>query len=138
MIDSLGRVNTGGGKKDGSGRTVPMSVNKFRKRWRDYYNSPEGDRALLEAQNAEPSLRAVVLRLVMPAPQEPPSGPPPTPPFVLILGSNGAQAALGYAPHGVVPGMEQFMPDRVQAALPATTKGHSNGKGSGKRKPTDR
>lgn len=52
---------------------------------------------------------------------------PAMPPFVLLIGANGNQMALGYAPQGVVPGMESLMPSQVKALLPP----HGNGKGNG-------
>jgi len=56
--------------------------------------------------------------------------PPALPPFVLMIGTNGGHVALGYAPQGIVPGMETFMPPEVKA-LPAPA---GNGHG-GKRRP---
>lgn len=122
-----------GGARPGAGKPLDPIVDRWRgwireRLWKD--RKKHYDLAVKLAEEAEPALLHQLYNKALPTPLDPTPGPPALPPFVLMIGTNGGHVALGYAPQGIVPGMETFMPPEVKA-LPAPA---GNGHG-GKRRP---
>lgn len=121
-----------GGAREGAGKPLDAKVTRWREWIRDrLWERREAHLRLAErrAGKGEAALLCKLYEKALPTPQDPAPGPAPSPPFVLLIGQNGGQIALGYSPQGVVPGMERFMPAEVQAQLPPAGNGHKSGRG---------
>jgi hypothetical protein len=102
-----------GGRRPNAGRKLAPETIAFRDFWRDWFQSEEGRRHLMQRAKQSDAILGKILDKVFPSPQAVDISAENVRPIRITIGQPGHELNLGYKPMAILPGVEVGRPRRA-------------------------